>query len=321
MFPIKPDELFDCLREEPPKRTRRRLMTLEATDAPRQKVVSKAKSEARHITFDDVADQPIHASGCYNIGDDVDFDDVAPVPERRKLTRPRSVRPVKPVASRPIGAVPPPPKVSQFPSLLEKLSSSEWSDQNDAIAALIADSDQFRAEIQANLTGIVDWLLRCAGSLRSALAKNALKCLLNWITWNEISFEPICEHIAESLLTLISAQRVKHFIADLSGQCFAEMIAAIPVAKAVAICTNEQRRRKHDGPRTQIALAITGLAARTTNCSGLLRTLAALVRDKCPDVRNAARAAIAACRSKCQDFGRALDALPDEDRAALRSAL
>jgi hypothetical protein len=157
--------------------------------------------------------------------------------------------------------------------------------------------------------------------LRSALARNALSCLLKWITSHEVSFEPICEHVAASLLTLVSAQRAKHFIADLCGQCFAEMIAAIPVARAVAICTNEPRRRKHCGPRTQLALAIAGLAARTADCSGLLRPLAALVRDRSPDVRNAAKAAIVACRSKCQDFARALEALPDEDRSALRSAL
>jgi hypothetical protein len=281
----------------------------------------RPRRKAKHITFapmgDDVVDQPIHASGFYNIGDDIGFDEGVTLPERRKVKR---HRPAKPVASRePIVAVP--QKVSKFPSLLEKLNSAEWNEQNEAIIALIAESDQFCGEIRANLVGMVDSLLRCAGSLRSALAKNALNCLIKWITWREISFAPICEHVAESLLTLVSVQRVKHFIADLSGQCFAEMIAAIPVAKAVAICTNEQRRRKNDGPRTHIALALTGLAARTTDCSGLLRPLVPLVRDKCPDVRNAAKAAIVACRSQCQDFGLVLGALPQEDQVVLRSAL
>jgi hypothetical protein len=150
-FPIKPgppDDRFaykseptvDCFSDDPinepmddrlpqkwdaPKPSRRAVIALDGMEGPRPRVMSKAKSEARHITFapmaDDVADEPIRASGFYNLGDDIDFDEVAPVPERRKLTRPRPVRPARPFASHP-SMVPPPRRPSKFPSLLEKLA-------------------------------------------------------------------------------------------------------------------------------------------------------------------------------------------------------
>jgi hypothetical protein len=277
-------------------------------------------------------DMPIHSSGFYNLGDDIDFEDSSPAPsvDRRRAPslsfkrspKPKPVKPRARAASGPVLAIPPPQKGPKVPALVEKLRTAEWSDQNDAITALMAEADQFPDQIQANLTGLVELLVQCGASLRSALARNALNCLLKWIGMGSIHFEDVADRAAMAFLGLVSSQRDKHFIAELAGQCFAALMMTIPAAKAVAICIHEHRT-KHDAPRARVAAAMAELVPRMTDCSPFIRPLLVLLRDKNPDVRSAAKAAVAACRARFPNFAHMLEAnVPSlEDRAVLATAL
>jgi Na+/phosphate symporter len=205
---------------------------------------------------------------------------------------------------------------------MEKLKGPEWSDQNDALAVLMAEAEQLAPEIQSNLAGLLESMLECAGSPRSALAKAALNCLLKWIGIRGINFEPFADRCATSLLSLLSARYDKHFIANLAGQFLAALFAAIPVSRAVAICVSEHRR-KHDLPRLHIANLMQGLVPRLTECTLVLRPLATLIRDKNPDVRKAAKATLAACHAKFPNLPTLIEGgvSTEDDRVALRSAL
>jgi hypothetical protein len=147
--------------------------------------------------------------------------------------------------------------------------------------------------------------------------------LSNWIAAPQITFDAICDRVADNLLTLVATQKAKHFIADLSAHCFRGLMAAVPATKAVAVCALEQKRRRHEGPRLQIALALRELGGRTTSCTAMLRPLAALVRDKSPEVRSAARATIADCCTRFPRFRHIVEQSlqNEEDRAALLSVL
>jgi hypothetical protein len=114
------------------------------------------------------------------------------------------------------------------------------------------------ADIQLNLTGLLESVLECARSPRSAREKTALNCILKWIGIREINFEPVAERCAMDLLVKLSA---------------------IPVSHAIAICLNEHRR-KHDLLRLPIANAIHGLVLRINECQSILLPLAVLIRNK-----------------------------------------
>jgi hypothetical protein len=286
----------------------------------RRPTKSRAKTEirfaqSRPLPNLDCNELQIQSSGFYNIGGD---DAEVPLPAKPI----RTIRCTRPVVQKPVSVVAP-RKVAKLPALIGKLQSAEWSEQNDAIASLIADWERFPDEVQASLSTLADSLLRCAASLRSALAKSALTCLLSWIATPQITFVAVCDRVADILLTLVATQKAKHFIADLSGQCFRGLMAAVPASKAVAVCALEQRRRRHEGPRLQIALAMKELVARAADCAAMLRPLAALVRDKAPEVRNAARAAITDCRTRFPKFRQIVEeSLQDEEnRAVVLSAL
>jgi hypothetical protein len=247
-------------------------------------------------------ERPIHSSGFYNLGDDIEFDEP---PKRTRITVPRRpTKPPKPIA----------PKVqsrsktlelprSSIAVLSEKLRSSEWSDQNDAITELIETADQISGQLQTNLNGLIESLLECAASPRSALAKNALNCLSKWFASKEISFDSVSERCASALLSLVISQHDKHFLADLAGHCFAVLIAGIPVAKAVGICLNEYRR-KHEVGRLQVATAMIEIVPRMNDCSVFLKPLIVLVKDKNPNVRRAAKEVIGSIRQHVGDFTR-----------------
>jgi hypothetical protein len=300
----------------------------------------RAKSEMRHITFaqtlpvgsilaeeETPSDRPIRASGMYNLGDDIEFEDVLPTPARKKappkrvhlkLPKTQQAKSVK-SEKKPAISLPPPSRLPRMPQLMEKLRSSEWSDQNDAITELMLDADHFVDQIRSNLRDLLASILECAGSLRSALAKNALSCLEKWIGMKEIDFEGVSEMCAATLLTLVSSQKSKHFISELSGDCFRNLIDSISVDKAVDIVVNEYRR-KHEDARAQIALAMSSLVFRMTDHSALLKALVALVKDKNPEVRKAARASVSGIRGKSRNFAQLLSNLSEEEKTVLMDA-
>jgi hypothetical protein len=293
-------------------------------DAPVRKTVAPIAEEV---------EPPIHASGVYNIGDDVDFDDGgAPPPERRARPVKRLLRTTKAAAVRPRARPPPEPELVVAPlpkqprakvaTLIEKLKNSDWDGQSEALAVLTNEAEMITAEIQLNLSGLLESVLECAGSPRSALAKNALGCLLKWIGIREINFDPGADRCAADLLGLLSARYDKHFITNLAGQCLTALFAAIPASHAIAICLNEHRR-KHDLPRMHVANAIHGLVPRIGECQSILRPLAVLIRDKNPDVRKAAKAALAACHVKFPNIAALIETCvpTEDDRSTLRSNL
>jgi hypothetical protein len=249
------------------------------------------------------ADTPIHSSGFYNIGDDIEFEEV---PERR---RPRVVVPRR-VRARPAPRsksclsveLPPPPRAT-VSSLCERLRSAEWGEQNDAITELLAGADHGAGQLQGVLAGAVESLLECAASPRSILSKNALNCLAKWLAIGELCFDAIGERCANGLLSLVSAHHDKHFIADLAGHCFAALLAVIPATRAAAICVNEHRR-KQDAGRACVAAATVELVPRLADCSALVKPVVALARDRNPVVRKAAKDAIDAMKGHVPDFDR-----------------
>jgi hypothetical protein len=91
--------------------------------------------------------------------------------------------------------------------------------------------------------------------------------LSNWIAAPQITFDPICDRVADTLLTLVATEKAKHFTADRSGQCFRGLRAAVRATKAITVCAVEQKRRRHDGPRLQIALALRDLAGLYCNAA------------------------------------------------------
>ena len=304
------------------------LITIDASTLPTERVEKERpvqKPKERHVQFAQTAplhsfvnvqeedasgDRPIHASGFYNIGDDVEFDDFAPPPTLPARKKPQFANTMKRMKFKPVQASPEKPKKAnrtttlellpakrvKLPQLIEKLKSSEWSDQNDAISDL-TNPESFIEQLKPNLRDVVTSILECAGSLRSALAKNALTCLLNWIDIRDIDFEPIADMCASSLLTLVASQKSKHFISELSGKCFSAMMESISPGKAADILNNEHKR-KHDDARVQVAASMLKLVERLDDSSVLLTSLSDLVADKNPDVRKSARAAMNAIEEK-----------------------
>lgn len=289
-------------KERPPQKTWERHVQFAQT-APLQTLVTAPDEDV-------TGDRPIHASGFYNIGDDVEFDELAPLPAVPARKKPQFAKTMNRMKFKPVRASPEKPKKEgrtttlellptkrvKLPQLIEKLKSTEWSDQNEAITEL-TNPESFIEQLKPNLRDIVTSLLECAASLRSALAKNALTCLLNWIDLPDIDFEPMADMCASSLLTLVASQKSKHFISELSGKCFAAMMASITPGKAADILNNEHKR-KHEDARAQVASCMLALVDRLSDCSVLLPALSELVADKNPDVRKSARAAMAAIEAR-----------------------
>jgi HEAT repeat protein len=275
------------------------------------------------------SDRPIRASGMYNLGDDIEFEDVLPTPARKKappkrvnlkLPKTQLAKTAK-AEKKPGITLGLPSKIPRMPQILEKLRSANWEDQNEAITELMLDADHFVDQIRSNLRDLCAFLLEYAGSLRSALAKNALSCFEKWIGIRELDFEAVSEMCASSLLTLVSSQKSKAFLSGLSGDCFRNLMDRISLDKAVDILVNEHRR-KHEDQRIQIAMAMSSVVLRMTDHSALLRPLIALVKDKNPNVREAARTAISGIRARSRNFGQLLSSnLNEEERTVLMKAL
>lgn len=322
-------------KKQSPVQAKHRLITLDAIlpkdqdseNDPLPKITQpkRAKTEMKHISYsnndDDLpekqispapsGERPIKASGFYNLGDDIDFDDVTspihtehakPKPQlSMSLKRPKPKSKPKP-ANRTMEVIAaPPPRQPKFPMLSEKLKSSEWSDQNEAILEFLNSSDQLAEQINSNLRDLLTPLLECSASLRSALAKNALNCLLSWIKNPAISFENVADMAGTGLLQILTTSKSKHFIAELSGECFVTMIDSITVQRAAEMLTRE-RNRKHAEARAKIAFAMNSVAQRLDDPSILLKSLVALVKDANPDVRKNSRTAIQTIAMKSSNF-------------------
>ncbi|OHT08289.1 hypothetical protein TRFO_04894 [Tritrichomonas foetus] len=314
----------------------------------------RSKTEMRHISFAQTSpapvplpvtsddgggsggldsDRPIKASGFYNIGDNIDFSDVQmpsgqPSSVKKKkpqfsmtVKRSQHNKPSKP-PSRPQKSaleINPKPKTATISSIMSKLKSTEWNEQNDAITDLINSTDNLIQPICENLRDLISSLLDCSASLRSMLSKNALNCLLKMIKTKAIDFEPISDMCAASLLQLLSVHKSKHFIFDLSGECFVALIDNISVSKGVDILKNEHKR-KHDDARVKVALCMSNIVPRLSDTSTLLKPLVVLVQDRNPDVRKYAKLAVAAIRQKSGNFDQLLagNLVNDEDRLTLQ---
>ena len=322
------------------------------SNAQRQK---RAKSEARHISFAQTTpnpipptlnyqeeadpgienDRPIKASGFYNIGDDVDFSYVQASSPNTSMVKKKpqfamtTKRPPKNINKSPTKAKPPQlevnskPKVQTVVSLIEKLHSEEWNDQNNAVLELTSVAEQTSGkqidQICENIRDIVTSLLECAASLRSMLAKNSLNCLMKFIKNDSIDLEPVSDMCAGSLLQLLSVHKSKHFIFDLSGECFSALIDNISIYKAVDILKNEHKR-KHDDARAQVALCMSTLVTKLADPSPLLKPLVSLVQDRNPDARKYAKQALSTIRAKVDNFDRLLSAnhLSNEEKLTLQ---
>jgi hypothetical protein len=135
-----------------------------------------------------------------------------------------------------------------------------------------------------------------------------------------MDLDQIADLCAGSLLGLIVSHKDKHFISDLAGQCFAQMLDSVSVTVASAILVAEHRR-KHDDARAHVALAMVKLAGRMTDFSHVLKPLVTLMKDRNPNVRKSARLAVGTVRSRARNFAQMVDTFEnEEDRSALLEA-
>jgi hypothetical protein len=344
------DFSFTRPEDEKPKKKKDGPVAFSGRDSPKPADEKPKANPARPrvITFDDVlpndpppkpkpslnpsaredleipGDQPIRASGVYNLGDDIDFDDIPTIPTKKRppvkraapKPQPAATVQPRPKAKSALVSLPPPAK-SPLPQIMDKLKSSDWTDQNQAISELSAGFEQL--QVQTELRGLMTSLLDCAASPRSALAKNALGCIQKLVN-SGASFDPIADMCASSLLGLIVSHKEKHFLSDLASQSFSQMLDTVSPNTAADVLISEYRR-KHDDARVHVASAMAKLAARTTDFSRLLKPLVTLVRDKNPSVRNAARIAVSMIRSRASNFSQMVESFEnEEDRSALLHA-
>jgi hypothetical protein len=298
---------------------RKRIITFDTPDTDLPPPAPPRPRAKSHEETDLAADQPIRASGVYNLGEDIEFDE-APVPAVKKRPPPLRThsKPIPRAKPKPTVAVALPrlPKVS-LPQILEKLKSSEWTDQNQAIAELASNLDKL--PVQSELRGVMTSLLDCAASIRSALAKAALTCVLQLLN-SGLDFDQNASLCAGSLLGLVISHKDKHFIAELAEQCFSQLIESVPPLTALDVLVGEHRR-KHDDARVQVTAAMIKLVPRLVDCSRLLRPLVTLLKDRNPNVRRLARSAVSALRGRAGNFHEMIRAFEsEEDRRALLEA-
>ena len=186
-----------------------------------------------------------------------------------------------------------------FPDLMEKMRSSEWNDQNDAIQEFMNHSDEMDEQINGALRDLVPTLLECSASLRSALAKNALNLLLKWVEMPSISCENVADILAAGLLQLQTSSH--HFIADLASQCFLKLLDNVSQQKAVSIL-NKEYRRKHGLARAKVAEGIGRILPRLSDFSQILKPLLELANDATQEARKPAKDAIIEIATKTKNF-------------------
>ena len=275
---------------------------------------------------------PIHSTGFYNLGDDVEFDtQIAPPRSIPRMTKPRTkTRPKVPnnpnqklltvsgtstkrttfASTLPAPIIQSPVEIQDknasnkkrkgsFGDLLEKIRSTEWNDQNDAIQEFMNHSDEMEEQITGALRDLVPSLLECSASLRSALAKNALNLLLKWVEMPKINCENVADILAAGLLQLQTSSH--HFIAELASQCFLKLLDNISPQRAVSII-NKEYRRKHGLARAKVAEGIVRILPRLTDYGPILKPLAALANDATQEARKPAKDAIAEIARKTKNF-------------------
>jgi hypothetical protein len=309
---------------EKPKPVRKRIITFDSLLSADSDLPSVPRPRAKshfqmHDDQDLITDQPIRASGVYNLGEDIEFDD-PPIPpvKKRPTVKPHS-KPAPPPRSKPKAtqiALPISAKIS-LPVIIDKLKSNEWTDQNQAITELMTNIDQL--PVQSELRGVMASLVDCAASVRSALAKNALGCILKLLN-SGLHFDPIADMCGGSLLGLVISHKDKHFISELAEQCFAQLLESLSPAVAIDILVGEHRR-KHDDARVQVAAAMVKVVPRVTDFARLSRPLVSLLKDRNPNVRKFARAAVSAVRLRARNFDEIVQMFEsEEERKALLEA-
>jgi len=251
--------------------------------------------------------RPINSSGSYGDTDDMN-DSIYNQISLKKANKPTSNRRQKSIrltsanklaqtapAPNPTKLTGPPP----LSSLIEKLQSEEWSDQNDAIAAILDISDPNYDMIQQHLRNSVSTLLECAQSLRTMLAKNALNLLIKWVKTPQINFEVISDTCSTTLLKLQNSTH--RFIVQLSGECFLALINSLPPSRAANIIRKEYKS-PYAPSRTMLTNAAYQTVMRSDDVTMLLIPLAYLVKDADQNVRRFAKMAIKQIATKQQYF-------------------
>lgn len=175
---------------------------------------------------------------------------------------------------------------TKFKTLFEKLHSSEWSDQNDAILALQTNINELHQQMDSNSREMVQILAECGCSLRTALAKNALSLLLVMIRDPRIDCTTAGETAGASLLHIVSAGR--QFISAIACDCFDALVECMNPARASAMLISESKR-KQDKARSRVAAGIGIIAPLCPNDMMLRKVCSTLENDANQDVRRMAR--------------------------------
>lgn len=178
---------------------------------------------------------------------------------------------------------------NQFGEYNNKLHSEEWSDHNDAIIGLSQNIDTMHKYINQNIRDIINILVECGNSLRTALAKNALSLLLTIINDSRIDCTVVSESACAPLLSIVSSGR--NFISAIAGDCFDALIDTMVPSKAATILINESNR-KQDKSRIRIAMAMKRVVGKCSNNKELKEVVDKLSQDPNPDVRKHAKAAL-----------------------------
>lgn len=174
----------------------------------------------------------------------------------------------------------------RFDELFTKLHSEEWSDQNDAILEFQTRLDDFADKLNDSARDVVTTLAECGGSLRTALAKNALSLLLIMIKDPRIDCASVGETAGTSLLKIVSAGR--QFISAIACDCFDALVDCMNPSRASAMLVSESKR-KQDKSRIRVASCI-GIVARKCPDDLVLRKVCeTMVNDANQEVRRMAR--------------------------------
>lgn len=269
---------------------------------------SEKKSAKPHVEIHDPDSRPIKTSGAYDLGDDLAIDAAlaSPIPAPLKpkpKPRPRPVRTTTAKDRRDDdrnSSKPAPPKTPSPSQYLEDLQSDDWEQQNKAIEAMLGGcvpKDMIKSSLRTSMTT----LLECAQSTRTALSKNALNLVLNWIRDKDISVAGMADVLGTRLLKLMQQQGSHHFIQDLTGDCFLSLLENVPDTRQCAIIAREHKSPYASG-RALVALGAEKAVQRIDDPTPLLGPLAYMVKDADQETRKHAKAAIKAIAAKRRDF-------------------
>ncbi|EAY10774.1 hypothetical protein TVAG_121780 [Trichomonas vaginalis G3] len=277
----------------------------EANNSSRENVTpEKKRPKAKpHVEIHDPDSRPIKTSGAYDIGEDLTIDAALSAPIPKAKPRPRSVRTTtakERKTEKPPPSSPPVPKTPTPAQYLEDLQSDDWEKQNKAIEALLggcAPKDLIKSSLRTSMSA----LLECAQSTRTALSKNALNLVLQWIKDKDISVAGVADVLGTRLLKLMQSQSSHHFIQDLTGECFLSLLENVPDTRQCAIISREHKSPYAAG-RALVALGAEKSVERIEDPTPLLVPLAYMVKDADQETRKHAKVAIKHIAAKKRNF-------------------